>query len=120
MNTQSFVERAFEKANIKALSGVSAAMLMGAGVYMCIKGLNSNGAIDIKSTIIQGRIDTGSLGLMVIFLATAIFIVINLNKPFKGEQVKIIMNGNEIEASGLSYRKLKEMVAFFSKEAKSD
>lgn len=39
-----------------------------AGIYMCISELNAIGEINIKSALFQGKITTGSLGLLVVFL----------------------------------------------------
>ncbi|MBB1075765.1 hypothetical protein HUU62_15255 [Rhodoferax sp. 4810] len=62
---QSLIAKLNVKSGLLAISGV----LCVAGLYMCITGLQTTGSIDIKSVLLEGKISTGSLGLLVIFLA---------------------------------------------------
>lgn len=57
------------KINVKSgLLAISFGLCI-AGFYMCFMGLQATGSIDIKSIALEGKITTGSLGLLVIFLA---------------------------------------------------
>ena len=77
---------------------------------MCIRGLAATGSIDLKSAVFEGKIETGSLGLLAMFLGVVIVLVMNLRSPFKGQEVRLVVNGNKISAKGMSYRKLQELV----------
>jgi uncharacterized membrane protein YgaE (UPF0421/DUF939 family) len=85
-------------------------VLICSGVYMCIRGLAATGSIGIKSAVFEGKIETGSLGLLAIFLGVVIVLVMNLRSPFRGQEIRLVVNGNEISAKGISYRKLQELV----------
>jgi len=98
------------KLNTRAGSMLGALILLCSGVYMCFSDLSAKGAIDLKAAFIEGKIETGSLGLMTIFFGVVIILALNLNKPYKDQEVKLIINGNEISGKGLSYRKLKELI----------
>ena len=78
---------------------------------MCFQDLTSTGTIDIKATFVQGKVETGSLGIMAMFLGVLIVLALNLNKPYKGQKIKIVINGHEITGKGLSYRKMRELIA---------
>lgn len=69
MPKRGFKETITTKLNVKSALLAISACLSAAGIYMCVIGLQSNGVINVKSSIIEGRVDTGSLGLLVIFLA---------------------------------------------------
>src|SRR5689334_12376458 len=57
------------KVNVKAgLLGLST-LLCAAGLYLCVEGIQSTGSIDLKAAVVEGRISTESLGLLVLFLA---------------------------------------------------
>jgi hypothetical protein len=107
-----FIKRyLLEKLNTRAFSMLCAIILICSGAYMCFIDLNVKGVIDIKSTIVEGKIETGSLGLMAMFLGVIIVLSLNLNKPYKGQEIKIVTNGHEVTGTGLSYRKMRELVA---------
>jgi hypothetical protein len=83
---------------------------------MCLLDIRAKGAIDIKAAFIQGKIETGSLGLMAIFFGVLIVLALNLNKPYSGQEIKIVVEGKEITGKGLSYRKMRELIATISKK----
>lgn len=49
-------------------ASLSGALLTICGIVMAFNGLSSSGSIDIKSSLLSGRIETGSLGLLFTFL----------------------------------------------------
>jgi hypothetical protein len=57
------------KLNVKSGLILIAIVLCTVGLYLCISGIRQAGSIDIKSTLLEGKITTESLGLLVIFLA---------------------------------------------------
>jgi hypothetical protein len=57
------------KLNVKSGLILIALILCTVGLYLCISGITQAGSIDIKSTLLEGKITTESLGLLVIFLA---------------------------------------------------
>ena len=99
-----------DKINTRAISSLSAFILICSGIYMCFEGLSATGIIDLNTTLISGKIETGSLGLLAMLLGVVIILFINLRKPYEGQKIKITVNGNEIIGEGLSYRKLRELV----------
>lgn len=59
----------FDKLNVKSGLLTISLVLCVAGLLMCFSGLQANGSIDVKSAILEGKINTGSLGLLVIFIS---------------------------------------------------
>ena len=93
-----------------------ALILICSGVYMCILDLRATGAIDLKAAFFQGSIETGSLGLLAMFLGVIVVLALNLNRPNKGQEFRIVLKGREISASNLSYRKLRELISIAAAE----
>lgn len=98
------------KLNTRAVSMLCALVLICSGVYMCISDITSTGSINIKAAFVEGRIESGSLGLMAMFLGVLVVLAVNLHKPFKDQEIKLTLNGNEVVGKGLSFRKMKEIV----------
>ena len=74
-------------------------VLIISGIAMISQGMKDNGIIDLKSTILSGRLETGSIGLSLIFFSV-ILVFINTwigNKPHK---IKVKKNGIEINWEG--------------------
>jgi hypothetical protein len=118
MKDDSFLKHhLFAKLNVRAFSVLCALILICAGAYMCFKDLSATGTIDIKAAFMQGKIETGSLGIMAMFLGVLIVLALNLNKPYKGQEIRIVINGHEITGKGLSYRKMRELVAAATQKA---
>lgn len=112
MKTESFTEIFLNKINTRACSMLAALIMILGGVYMCFKDLTANGKIDLKAAVLQGQIETGSLGIMAMFWGVIVILVLNYrSQPYKGQEVQININGSQITAKGLSYRKLKEIVS---------
>lgn len=64
------------KINVKSVSLIISLVLIISGIMMCIDGLNQFGEIDIKSTIISGKISTGSLVLLCHIRNWIIFLIL--------------------------------------------
>ena len=103
-------EAAFTKINAKAVSLGCALILICSGIYMCARGLSTTGSINLKLALVQGQIETGSLGLFAMFLGSFIVMLMNVRKPYAGQEVRILANGHEIIGKDLSYRKLAELL----------
>jgi hypothetical protein len=109
---KSRIDIIIEKFNTRGLSMLSAMILIISGIYMCFHDLKATGKIDLKTTFVEGQIETGSLGLMAMFLGVFIILALNYrSQPFKGQEVELVVNGNQIKTKGLSYRKLKELIS---------
>lgn len=102
-----------QKVNVKSVSLAIALFLLSAGVYMCLKGIAHEGFIDIKSAVLSGKIETGSLGLIVIFLGTAIVLAVikksGIMQEHKGERIEIEIGNRKIICENLSFRKVQEI-----------
>lgn len=101
------------KINVKSISLGIALFLMASGIYMCLSELMHEGSIDIKSAVLSGKIQTGSLGLMVIFLGTAIVLAVIIKSGNihmnKGERIEIEVGDKKIICENLSFRKVQEI-----------
>ena len=64
--------RIFSKINVKSGLLLVSLFLFISGISMCYSGLESTGSIDIKTSYMEGKLDTGSLGLLVIFLGVTV------------------------------------------------
>ena len=102
-----------DKINVKSVSLGITFLLLGAGVYMCLRGIAHDGFIDIKSVALTGRLQTGSLGLIVIFLGVAIVLAVikksGIFSEKKGEKIEIEVGEKRIICENLSFRKVQEI-----------
>lgn len=113
MHEISVIDKILLKITVRSFSIIGALILIISGIYMCLNDLAGTGRIDVKAVFIDGQIETGSLGLMTIFLATIIILALNYgNRPRKGEKVTIRKGDFEITTNDLSYRKLSEIIAY--------
>jgi hypothetical protein len=104
-------DQVLKKLNTKAFSVLGGLFLIAGGFVMCIFGLTADGSIDLKSAFLDGNIKTGSVGLMSMFLGTVLLTFLNLPfRSYKGEEVKLIVDGHEVTTKGVSYRKLQEVI----------
>lgn len=119
----SFFYKFIDKLNVKSFTILSSLILIIGGLVLCLKDLRVNGSINIKTALVEGQIETGSLGLMIIFLGVFVLIIVNLKKtiiPFDNQVVELTINGNKIKTKGLSYRKLKEISAMVHRYKDND
>jgi hypothetical protein len=107
------------KVTVRAGAVLCAFVLICGGMYMCFSGLNAKGSIDVKAAVIEGHIETGSLGLFAMFLGVVIVLALIFSKhrPYEGQEIKLVVNGNEITGKGLSYRKMRELVQVANSES---
>jgi hypothetical protein len=75
---------------------------------MCLAGLSASGSINVKAAVLEGKIETGSLGLLAMFLGALIVLAMNIR--YGSQEIKLSVNGNEITGRGLSYRQMRELV----------
>jgi hypothetical protein len=97
-----------ERFNTRAASMLCAFVLICAGIYMCLAGLSASGSINVKAAVLEGKIETGSLGLLAMFLGALIVLAMNIR--YGNQEIKLSVNGNEITGRGLSYRQVRELV----------
>ena len=62
MDFASVVEKLLQKIHTRSVSVFAAIVMIIAGIYMCLNNIANQGSIDIKSSFIEGKIQTGSLG----------------------------------------------------------
>lgn len=106
------IDTIIEKINTRGLSMLAALIMIAGGIYMCIKEITTTGKIDLKTAFLEGQIETGSLGLMSMFLGVVVILALNYrSQPYKGQEVELVLDGTEVKAKGLSYRKLQEIVS---------
>lgn len=106
--------------NARAASVLCAFVMICSGIYMCMLGLSAAGSINVKAAVVEGKIETGSLGLLVIFLGVAIVLALNLAKPYAGQEIRMMVDGKEVVGKGLSYRKMRELVRAVSSASKAN
>jgi len=106
-----FKELLFEKINTRSLSMTAALLMICSGIYMCIIGLSEKGVIDLKTAFIEGKIETGSLGLMVMFLGIVVILALLIRRhPHQGEEINFIISDNTVSTKNLSYRKVEKIL----------
>lgn len=99
------------KLHTRSLSTLSAVSLILGGLIMCAKDMAVDGQINIKTAFVEGTIETGSLGLMVIFIGLIIIIGLNFDsKPYKGQEFELEVDGIKLKGKGLSQHKIKDLV----------
>ena len=90
---------------------ISALVLIISGVVMCAKDMSVDGKINVKSAFIEGSLETGSLGLLVIFVGFIIIIALNFDtKPYKGQEFELDVEGIKFKGKGLSQHKIKDLI----------
>lgn len=100
-----------DKIHSRSISMISALILIVSGVVMCAKDMAVDGSINVKSAFIEGALETGSLGLMVIFVGLIIIIGLNFDtKPYKGQEIELEFDGIKLKGKGLSQHKIKELI----------
>lgn len=119
MNYEAFRNDLLTKFNTRAFSMLTAIMLTVGGIAMCFSQLNQTGEINIKAAFVEGKIQTGSLGLMTVFFGVMIVLAMNLNRPYKGQEIRILLDGKEVSGKGLSYRKVRELMAVITEAEKA-
>jgi len=68
------LDKILSKINTNSASLFIAFVMSISGIYMCFQKLSHDGYIDIKSAVVSGRLETGSVGLLVIFISSIIVI----------------------------------------------
>jgi len=110
MTRDELISYVLAKLNTRSASMLCAVVLVCGGICMCFADLTSKGSIDLKAAILEGNVETGSLGIMAMFLGVVIVLALNLTRPYSGQEVKLVINGNEITGTGLSYRKMHDLI----------
>ena len=104
-----FVDMVMDKLNVASCSLLSAVAMIFAGIYLCISQINEAGAIRLDSLVFSGEIQSGSLGLMVMFLGVMVVLAGVLGRRPAGpkhETIEIEVNGAKVVCTGLSFRKV--------------
>lgn len=112
---QSLFDKLIQKIHCRSIIVLTAFILIISGIYLCTKNISQGGSINLKTTILEGNIETGSLGLLVIFLGAFIIIIISftLSPGAKREEIELTKGKNKIIGKNLSYRKIKDILKFF-------
>jgi len=61
-----------DRFNLKSATIFFAFILTVAGILMIINDIKDKGIIDIKSAVLSGKLETGSVGLILIFLSVVV------------------------------------------------
>ena len=89
---------------IALIAGVA---FFAAGLWLIVKGISATGALDIQSALISGKIQTGSAGLIIVFLATFIIIFASVGTDhalyMRDEGAKAVGPSNEPGVFQLSF-----------------
>ena len=56
------------KLNLTSAALLVSLAMMGCGTLMCLSGIRDEGSINLKASFLEGNLQTGSLGLVVIFV----------------------------------------------------
>lgn len=116
----SLFEKFLLKINTNSASLLIALVLSVSGISMCLRDLSRDGYIDIKSSILSGRLQTGSVGIIVIFFSTIIVMSV-VRKGIKqtigkkNEKIEIKVGESVITCENISYRKIQELKSFLER-----
>ena len=101
--------------------GVAIALLMiVCGIYMCVEGIREHGVIDLVIAFIEGHLETGSLGLLVMFLGVCIIaLVLERVHPHTGEEISIKIDGVEICVKNLANGRMADLLDLISAASKA-
>lgn len=106
------LNRIIDKFHTRSFSMLAALIMIISGIFMCFKDLKATGVINIKAAFIDGQIETGSLGLLTMFLGVITILILNIStNKYKGQELSVTINGKTIKGKGLSYRKVKELLS---------
>ena len=64
-----------DRTGTKSIALLISAILAVAGVVMIGFGLRNDGSIDLKAAVVEGRLKTGSIGVLIIFMSTFIVLL---------------------------------------------
>lgn len=88
--------------DIRKLIAQLAGILLGvAGLYLIINDVNATGKINISSNLLSGQIETGSAGLMLLFIA---FMLISLPALFGSQSHSLINVTDQSSKSQITYK----------------
>jgi len=107
-------QRIISKLNVKSALLFLTFLLFSAGIYMCFLELQSTGTIDIKSTFVEGKITTGSVGLLVIFLGIPVALAA-MKISLQGKTVEIIHKDLKVSAANMDeheWRNILDIIRF--------
>ncbi|MBN2715963.1 MAG: hypothetical protein JXX14_08905 [Deltaproteobacteria bacterium] len=112
MLNQNTIELVLAKINVRAFAALGGLILIIGGIFMCMSGLSATGVIDLRSAIVEGKIETGSIGLMSMFLGVILMMVLNIKwrRSAGPEPIKISIEGDKIECEGFSHSKLAKVL----------
>lgn len=98
------------KLNVKSALIFISLVLSISGIYMCFLELEATGAIDIKSAIFEGKINTGSLGLLVIFLSLPVAFA-SKKISLQEKHVEIVHGDLKVTAANMEENEWQNIVA---------
>jgi TRAP-type C4-dicarboxylate transport system permease small subunit len=90
----------------RAASFFIAFLLVSAGIVMCWAGLKEAGQIDLATPVVTGKIATGSLGLLVVFVGVFLALVTVIRRR---ERIEFSIRGRKVVFENVSYRKIEEV-----------
>ncbi len=93
------IDKILSKIHIRSFSILIAALFAIAGIYMIYHGIRDEGAINISSAIITGKIKSGLVGVTLVFLGAMISLACIIVKPAR-QKVKIKTNNGYLEWEG--------------------
>ena len=93
-----------KKVNVRGISMLIALVIAISGSVMIYKGIKDEGAIDIKSPFVSGQLRSGFVGVVLIFLASAICITGLMTRGERPRQkIKLRKGDMELEWDGDLY-----------------
>ena len=118
---KSLIGHVLDKLHTRSVSLIIALVMVISGIYMCTKGIVEKGSINLKSSVVEGTIETGSLGLLVMFLGVIIILAaLRRVHPHEGEEISVTIDGNEIKMKNLSKRKVDEVLGLIISSSHTD
>lgn len=73
---------------------------------MCSAGLKEAGQIDLATPLATGKVTTGSLGLLVVFVGVFLALVTVIRRR---ERIEFSVRGNRVVFENASFRKIEEI-----------
>ena len=111
--TSEKIDLIISKINVKSVSIIISSVLIVSGIYMCFQQISHDGFIDIKSAVLSGKVQSGSLGLLVIFLGVAVILTVVKKSGIKTtprvEKIELEMGNMKINCENISFRKVQEL-----------
>ena len=103
------IKNILRKINDRMIAIVVALLLAVSGIIMIFKQIADNGFIDIKSPFLSGKVQTGFVGVSLIFFTVIIIAILFRKTEEKDQEMSITVGELKVSYKNMGYEKVLEL-----------